>query len=472
MKKRKKMLTILLAAAMVGSAILTGCSSGEETQSNDAETVKDTAAAEDTATAEDAEDTDDAETAAQEEEETVEISMMTLWAEDNQENIATSVREALEKFQEEHPNIIVNVESIGDQTAYYTKIKTLAASNSLPDVFVCKGSELSAFAKNNLVAPLDEILDDEWKNGFIPSSFDDLSTDGSIYAVPYSLLSSHVIYYNKAILADAGYDSFPTTWEDFTAMLTAIKEKEITPIALGNKEPWVAESCIMSCLGDRFTGSDWFRSIMDGSGAKFTDDEFVQALAAMQELGDMGAFNTDMNSLNSDQQKTLYFNAEAAMFMEGSWAIGAVDAGPEEIAANTEVAVLPSVDGGEGNAMATSGGSGSGFAVGVTNFEEKKEAITELLKALSGEDYSKSIAAKGEPVAYQVDDYDKSQVSELAQKYSEMASALEFTPIYDSFLDPSVIEVMNTNLQELIIGAVTPEDCAKKIQDAYDALAN
>ena len=129
MKKRKKMLTILLAAAMVGSAILTGCSSGEETQSNDAETVKDTAAAEDTATAEDAEDTDDAETAAQEEEETVEISMMTLWAEDNQENIATSVREALEKFQEEHPNIIVNVESIGDQTAYYTKIKTLAASN-------------------------------------------------------------------------------------------------------------------------------------------------------------------------------------------------------------------------------------------------------------------------------------------------------------------------------------------------------
>ena len=64
----------------------------------------------------------------------------------------------------------------------------------------------------------------------------------------------------------------------------------------------------MSCLGDRFTGSDWFKSIMDGSGAKFTDPDFVQALGAMQELGNMGAFNTDMNSLNSDQQKTLYFN--------------------------------------------------------------------------------------------------------------------------------------------------------------------
>ena len=79
----------------------------------------------------------------------------------NQENIATSVREMIEKFQAENPNIAVNVEAIGDQTAYYTKIKTLAASNSLPDVFVCKGSELAAFAKNGLVAPLGEILDEE-----------------------------------------------------------------------------------------------------------------------------------------------------------------------------------------------------------------------------------------------------------------------------------------------------------------------
>lgn len=462
MKKRRKMLALLLTMAMTGVTVLSGCSSGgdekggkeEETKTADSKTGDETADETDEGT-----------------EENVEISMMTLWAEDNQENIATSVREALEKFEKDHPEITVNVEAIGDQTAYYTKIKTLAASNSLPDVFVCKGSELASFAKSDLVAPLDEILDDEWKNGYIPSSFDDLSTDGSIYAVPYSMLSTHVIYYNKQILADAGYNSFPETWDEFTKMLSAIKDMGITPIALGNKEAWVAESCIMSCLGDRFTGSDWFRSIMDGSGAKFTDSEFVNALAAMQELGTIGAFNSDVNSLNNDQHKTLYYNGEAAMFMEGSWAVGAVTEASEDIVKNTEVAVLPAVDGGKGNPKATSGGSGSGFAVGAKNFDEKKEAIAELLKALSGEDYSKSIAAKGEPVAYVVSDYDKSQVSELAQKYSDMASELEFTPIYDSYLDPAVVEVMNTNLQELIIGAVTPEKCAQNIQDAYDSLA-
>lgn len=478
MRKRMRTLASLLTAAMLGVTVLAGCQQKAETAGADAKSdvpvsAGESGTAEETKESEMTEETEEskAESSGESAEgETTEISMMTLWAEDNQENIATSVREALAKFQEDHPDIVVNVESIGDQTAYYTKIKTLAASNSLPDVFVCKGSELAAFAKNGLVAPLDDILDGEWKDGFIPSSFDDLSTDGSIYAVPYSMLSTHVIYYNKEILKDAGYESFPTDWKEFTAMLEAIKEKGITPIALGNKEPWVAESCIMSCLGDRFTGSEWFQSIMDGSGAKFTDPEFVEALGAMQELG--GYFNTDMNSLNNDQQKTLYFNGEAAMFMEGSWAVGAVAAGPEDIAANTEVAVLPAVEGGKGVAQATSGGSGSGFAVGINNFEEKKEAIAQLLQALSGEDYSQSIAAKGEPVAFRVEDYDKSQVSELALRYGEMADGLAFTPIYDSFLDPAVVEVMNSNLQELLIGAVSPEDCAKNIQDACDSLTN
>lgn len=402
--------------------------------------------------------------------EKIEISFMNLWAEDNTENIAVSVRAAMEKFQQENPNIIIKEEAIGDQSAYYTKLKTLAASNSLPDVFVCKGSELSTFAQNDLVAPLDDILDadTQWKDGYIPSSFEDLSNDGKIYGVPYSMLSTHVIYYNKEILADAGYDKFPTTWDDFITMLDKIKDNGIIPIALGNKEQWVAESCILSALGDRYTGSDWFRGIMDQSGPKFTDPEFVQALAALQELGTSNMFNSDMNSINNDQQKTLYFNGKAAMFMEGSWAVGAVMAGPENIAANTEVAVLPAVNGGKGNAAATSGGSGSGFAVGIKNYDAKQEAIAAFLKAISGAEYAKSIAELGEPTAFVVEDYDRSNVSELAVKYSEMAAELSFTPIYDSFLDPAVVNVMNSGLQELLIGAVTPETLAQRIQDEFD----
>ena len=455
MKKRFQKTALLLAATMTVSMVTAACgSSNNLTEAGKTNTTG--------AVKKDAADVNSGEK--------IEITFMNLWAEGNTENIAVSVRAAMEKFQQENPNITIKEESIGDQSAYYTKLKTLAASNSLPDVFVCKGSELSTFAKNDLAASLDDILngDAEWKDGYIPSSFDDLSTDGKIYGVPYSMLSTHVIYYNKQILADVGYDTFPTTWDDFTAMLGKIKEKGITPIALGNKEQWVVESCILSALGDRFTGTDWFKGIMDQSGPKFTDPEFVQALTALQKLGTSGVFNSDMNSINNDQQKTLYFNGKAAMFMEGSWAVGAVMAGPKDIAANTEVAVLPAVNGGRGDAAATSGGSGSGFAVGIKNYDAKKDAIAAFLKAISGPEYAKAISELGEPAAYVVKDYDQSNVSELAVKYSEMAAGLTFTPIYDSFLDPAVISVMNSGLQELLIGAVTPEDLAQRIQDEFD----
>ncbi len=402
--------------------------------------------------------------------EPVKISFMDLWSKDKAENISTSVRDALAKFGKDNPDIIVEEEAIGDQTAYYTKLKTLAASNELPDVFISKGSELAMFAKNQTAAPLDEILgaDAAWKDGFVPSAFDDLTSDGKIYAVPYSMLSTHVIYYNKKILAEAGFQTFPTTWADFKSMIEKVKAKGIAPIALGNKEQWVAESCILSALGDRFTGTEWFNSIKDGKGAKFTDPEFIKALAALQELGKAGAFNKDMNSINNDQQKTLYFNGKAAMFMEGSWAIGAVMAGPKEIADNTEVAVLPSVEGGKGDPLSMSGGAGSGFAAGVKGFAVKKDAIAKVLKAVSGADYAKSIAEKGEPAAFKVADYDKSKVTSLAVKYADMASKLKFTPIYDSYLNPAVVSKMNAGLQELLIGAVTPEELAKRIQTEYE----
>jgi ABC-type sugar transport system, periplasmic component len=405
--------------------------------------------------------------------ETVKISLMDLWAKNNTENICTSVRQQLRQFGKSNKNIVVTEEGIGDQTAYYTKLDTLAASDSLPDIFVCKGSELAKFAKSQVVASLDKMLsaDKTWKNGYVPSAFDDLTSGGSIYAVPYSMLSTSVVYYNKKMLAKVGYNTFPKTWNNFLTMIQKLKATGVTPIALGNKDQWVAESCILSALGDRFTGTSWFKSILNNKGAKFTDAGFVKALTALQQLGTSGAFNKDMNSIDNTQQETLYFSGKAAMFIEGSWAIGAVASGPNKIAASTGVAILPAVNSEVGKASATSGGSGSGFAVGIKGYQQgkaKQQAIATVLKAISGSDYSKLIAAKGEPVAYKVTNYDKSKVSGLARQYATMASGLTFTPIYDSYLDPAVINVMNAGLQEILIGAVTPKALAANIQSEYE----
>ena len=470
MKTKWLRILSLSLCLLLMAATFAACGTGSSTPSDTSNTGN-TGDSSNSSDSSDSSNSSDSENSPPLSDEQITLNIMTLWAKDNTENIASSLRERIAQFQIDYPNVVVVEEGIGDQTSYYTKLKTLAASNDLPDVFISKGSELAMFAQNQVAAPLDDILaaDPAWRDGYLDGAFDDLTTNGSVYAIPYSMLSTHVIYYNSKLLSDAGFDTFPQTWSEFLDMIAKLNDNGITPIALGNKEQWVANSCLLSALGDRFTGSDWFYSINDKSGAKFTDPEFVSALAALQELANAGAFNSDMNSINNDQQKTLYYNGTAAMFMEGSWAIGAVvSEAPADIAEVTEVAVLPAVNGGKGNPRAMSGGAGSGLAVGIKGYAEKKDIIAVFLKYVLGEEYSKNISAKGEPAAFKVSGYDTSNVSPLATKYADMAATLAFTPIYDSYLNPTVNTTLNEGLQELLINTITPEALAERIQEEYE----
>ena len=41
-------------------------------------------------------------------------------------------------------------------------------------------------------------------------------------------------------------------------------------------------------------------------------------------------------------------------------------------------------------------------------------------------------------------------------------------PIYDAMMDAALIETMNTGLQSLLIGEMTPEELAENIQFEYE----
>jgi raffinose/stachyose/melibiose transport system substrate-binding protein len=284
------------------------------------------------------------------------------------------------------------------------------------------------------------------------------------------MTSTSIVYYNQEIFKKAGFDKFPATWDEFITALKKIKEMGITPISMGNKDQWVAGSCLLSSLGDRFTGTDWFNSIRDKKGAKFTDKPFVDALAAIQELTKLGVFNSDINSLDNSQQRTAFYNGKAAMFLEGGWAVSSIatDA-PKEILNNTHLALLPGVTGAPGKANATAGGSGWAIALNKNLEGEKLKAAVELTKLLTGETAANMTAERGDVSGSVAKNYDKSKSTPLFVEYLKLLENSKMTPVYDIQLSPDIIQVMNKGLQELLIPKTpqTPEKLAKEIQDAY-----
>src|SRR5690606_24841963 len=109
--------------------------------------------------------------------------------------------------------------------------------------------------------------------------------EGQIYSAPLAMSATSFLYYNKDLF-DANGVKVPTTWTELMSAVEAFNAKGITPIALGNKAPWVAQSTIIGSLADRVTGTDWFLKAVAGDGASFTDPQFVEALGKFKELVD------------------------------------------------------------------------------------------------------------------------------------------------------------------------------------------
>lgn len=402
--------------------------------------------------------------------ETEEVTLTLLNSMTPGEGTAISYRTVLSKFIEENPNIKLDEETIANADMA-TKVQTLAAANELPDIFMLKGQMVENFVENGKVLCVDDLLneDTDWKNSFKEGVFSNYLIDGKTYGIPYQITNT-CVFYNEDLFKQAGIETFPETWDEFIGAVEKLKGAGITPIVLGNKAKWNAESVIMSTLGNRCTGNEWYQSVRDGSGAKFTDPEFVMALTALSNLAEAGAFNTDVNSLDNTQQRQVYMNGEAAMSIDGSWTIVEFDNNaPEEILNATKIAALPMVDGGKGDSNSITGGSGWAYAVNSEIDPAKLPAVKKYLRAVAGVEFANEMAKIGTNTVIAPTENKEGDPSKIvAAKFNEFQKDRPYIPVYDHQLSSGLMEVMQSGLQELLINRITPEELAEKIQQEYE----
>lgn len=399
------------------------------------------------------------------------VSHYFLEEERESDTVADSYLAMVEKWQEENPDITITQQTMS-QSDYSTKIQAQAAVNELPDVFMVKGSWINNFAENDTMAPMNEYLDaDENTDKFREGVFDAATREGNIYGMPNQLSITSIVYYNEELWKSIGYDEFPDDLAEVKTAAAKFNEQGISTIALGNSEKWPAESCILSTLGDRYTGAEWTNSIIDGDGqAKFTDESFVKALAEFQSLAQADVFNPDFNTITETQAVEYYAQGKAATVISGHWGVASVSAfADEEILGNTKVAILPAQGGGQADSI--SGGSGWYFAVNKNLTGEKLDQAMDFVFSTTGYDMCVYGAEEHGIIGAAIVDVDQSKFPQLTQDFTALMDGMTFTPVYDLLMDGAVIEVMNTGLQDLLNDSVTPEDLAAQIQAEQDKVA-
>lgn len=477
---KKKLLCALLSAAMIAT-LLVGCGGNADTP------VTDTPAAEEPAPAK-TETKTEAEPEAETEAEPasnaafagdLEIMHYSTSEESEGNGGSDGFRTVLAQWDEAHPEINL-IQNVLANAEYKTQIATLAAADDLPDVFLLQGMNAIDWANQGLVYDLTaDIQSSPYASDYNEAYFAPFTVDGKIYGYPALTGGTcTVVIYDKAMWKEAGYDAFPATWDEVEKAAEYFNAQGITTVAFGNGGKWQANSCFLSTLGNRYTGPDWFMSLVSKGGAAFTDVEFVSALAETQRLfNDTSIFNADFNAVTNEDAREYYISGDAAAFIGGNWdeayIWATLNEGDQEKFNNMGFAVLPQPA--DATKAPNSQNIGLGYAVAINaklaDNPEKLAAAIDLAEYITGPAFANYVAqnyALGGLT--KVADVDLSAFDQITQDFYNWSYVdTETCEIYDSYITNAVWDVLNTDLQTLMNGDMTPEDVAANAQAAYEA---
>lgn len=127
------------------------------------------------------------------------------------------------RFTEMYPNVTIEgLELQYDPAAYVA----LAAGGQLPTLFMTYFTEPSKFIPQGVAADLTDIFAaSSVADVFNPSVLDITSADGRVYGIPLNAYALGLAY-NIDMLAAAGYDAPPATWEELVTVAADLTDRD------------------------------------------------------------------------------------------------------------------------------------------------------------------------------------------------------------------------------------------------------
>jgi len=143
----------------------------------------------------------------------------------------------VDDFQAANPNIKVNVE-VSDWDSYWTKLKTLLAANTPPDVFAMDAPLYLDYQSRGVLLNLQPYIDKTpgLLDGFYPVTLEAYKLPDGYYGMPRDF-QTVVLFYNKDMF-DAANVAYPTADWTYDDLRTAAKSLTLDQNGDGTIEQW------------------------------------------------------------------------------------------------------------------------------------------------------------------------------------------------------------------------------------------
>ncbi|TVY10380.1 ABC transporter substrate-binding protein [Paenibacillus cremeus] len=244
------------------------------------------------------------------------------------------INEALNRMKDEyektHPNVKLQIETVGGGADYGAALKTKFASNDQPDIFNNGGFREA----DTWMEHLEDLSDQPWVKDVLPVAKAPMTKDGKLYGMPMNI-EGYGFIYNKDLFTKAGITELPKTLSQLEEAAKKLQAAGITPFANGFQEWWILGIHNLNVAMARQADPDkYITGLFDGSqkfgGPVF--DDWTKLLDLTVKYGQPNPLTTDYNT-----QVTNFATGKAAMMQQGNWTQVQID----KITPNLNIGVLP-----------------------------------------------------------------------------------------------------------------------------------
>ncbi|MBB6673100.1 ABC transporter substrate-binding protein [Cohnella nanjingensis] len=365
------------------------------------------------------------------------------------------------------PNITLEVQKLPDDQ-YNTSIKTKLAAGEGPDFYriwprLGGGASVIDLSKAGYLADLSDL---GFMNNISAGAKEDMSYDGKIYGIAKGI-DMLGTYYNKDLFAKAGISDIPQDWDAFLAACQKLKDAGVTPIVMGDKDPWWIQFGAYQLAANTVYAEDKeFDVKLQAGEQKFTDPKWIKAIEMYKELYDKGYIAKNTLGLGGPQATQMFVDGKAAMTFDGTWDYPTLTA---KGAADFERGFFPLPGNAPGKPVwqAVSTAAGWGVNAKTKNLDAVKDVLNYWFDDQSDlfQEWVKlnpSISAfNGVPLTNEL--YKPSY-----ELYQSSGNSIYFA---NQMWPNGVADILQVKFGEIIGGQrTTPEDVTKAMQEKFDQL--
>lgn len=372
---------------------------------------------------------------------------ITFWDTADPENEAPAIEAQVEEFEDAH-DITVNYQTVPfDDTQ--NMFRTAAESGEdAPDVLRSEVAWMAEFASMGFLAPLDDTPALEDTDDFLDGPFSSTQYEGQTYGVP-QVTDSLGLLYNRDLLADAGYDEPPQTMDELAEVAAEVSANTDATGLYLNPEGYFLLPFVYVHGGDLLDEETEAITVNDADAVAGLEDVLAM-------IDDGGAAEPDIAE-GYDNMQGAFRDGDAAMILNGPWAMGDLVDGPEFDDDPDNLGVAPLEDG------APVGGHNYAAYAGSDNLD----AAHEFMAFMASSDTQQAITEELGVLPTRESVYDAPEVADhdVVQQYEpvmELAQPRPWIPEAGQLFEP-----LDQSYEQALIGERDAQEALDEVAEDY-----